>query len=186
MSQTTPRSRADGARLPDGSGAGTGRSRGVGHRLALALNGLLCAAGRLAPTMRRLAPRHLRGMGTVEFALASLLFLPITLGTFDLGRAVFEHSRLTNAVREGARYGKVNPTENGAIETRVRDYAGGMAITSVATTPSASPCDPGLCRVTVTANAQFNMVTAGFLNAILGGALPASFTMSSSATVGVE
>ena len=125
-------------------------------------------------------------MGTVEFALASLLFLPITLGTIDLGRAVFEHSRLTNAVREGARYGKVNPTDAAAIEARIRDYADGMTITGVVSSPSDSPCDPGLCQVTVTADSEFAMVTGGFLSGILGGAIPASFTMSSTATVEVE
>ena len=186
MSQTRPHVRSDEEGTLDGSGSGTRTPPSFLQRLALSLPVFLQATGRFARSIRRVSRLRLRGVGTVEFALASLLFLPITLGTFDLGRAVFEHARLTNAVREGARYGKVHPTEDGAIDTRVRDYADGMTITSVATTRSTSPCNPGSCRVTVTVNAQFDMVTAGFLNAIVGGAIPASFTMTSSATVEVE
>lgn len=186
MSQTNPRGRSDGWRSRTGRADTVGPRPGRLQRPALALKRYLWATGALARVVGRRSGSRRRGMGTVEFALASLLFLPITLGTIDLGRAVFEHSRLTNAVREGARYGKINPTDADEIEARVRDYAGGMTITAVASDPSDSPCDPGLCQVTVTANAQFDMVTGGFLSAILGGAIPSGFTMSSRATVEVE
>jgi Flp pilus assembly protein TadG len=135
---------------------------------------------------RRALASRARGIGVVEFALASLLFFPITLGTIDFGRAIFQYSELTNAVREGARYGKVNPTDTAGIRTRITDYAQGITIGTVTTSPSASPCDPGLCRLTVTANFQFNAITTGLINALLGGAVPASFTISSTATVEVE
>ena len=127
-----------------------------------------------------------RGMGVVEFALASLLFFPISLGAIDFGRAVFQYSQLTNAVREGARYGKVNPTDTGGIQTKVTDYADGFTINSVNSATNTSPCNPGLCRLTVTADFNFAPITAGFLNAILGGAIPATINISSTATVEVE
>jgi Flp pilus assembly protein TadG len=48
------------------------------------------------------------GQALVEFALVIPIFLVIVLGIFDLGRAVFANSTLTNAAREGARLAIVN------------------------------------------------------------------------------
>lgn len=131
--------------------------------------------------------RRRTGVAIVEFALASLLFLPITLGTIDFGRAIFQTSQLENAVREGARYGKTDPPRSsGSIQTRVEDYGDGITLSSFGATYSASPCVPGSCTLTVTASTTFTPFTVGLVNTLLGGALPDSITLSASATVGVE
>ena len=46
-----------------------------------------------------------RGQGLVEFALVLLLLLLIIFGVLDLGRVFFATITITNAAREGARYG---------------------------------------------------------------------------------
>lgn len=49
-----------------------------------------------------------RGQALVEFALVIPIFLLVLVAIFDLGRAVFAYSTLTNAAREGARIAIVN------------------------------------------------------------------------------
>lgn len=44
------------------------------------------------------------GQGSVEFALVVPLILLISVMFIDLGRVIYYHSALTNAVREGARH----------------------------------------------------------------------------------
>lgn len=52
--------------------------------------------------------KSLRGQTMIEFALLFPIFLLLILGFFDLGRAVFYYSSLTNAVRETTRYAIVH------------------------------------------------------------------------------
>ncbi len=52
--------------------------------------------------------KHLIGQTMIEFALLLPVFLLLIVGFFDLGRAVFYYSSLTNAVRETARYAIVH------------------------------------------------------------------------------
>lgn len=54
-----------------------------------------------------------RGYTLVEFALASVVFLLISLGAIDFGRSIFLYSELNNAVRDAAREAKVG-TANGS------------------------------------------------------------------------
>ena len=119
------------------------------------------------------------GQAIVEFALASLLFLTIVFGTIDLGRAVFTAVTLHNAVREGARYGKVNPTQTGAIQTIVSDSVGrtGSSVSSVGVTCGGG-CTSGN-SMTVTASIPFQAITQNLL-----GISP--FTLSSSSKVDIE
>src|SRR3954468_3734039 len=49
-----------------------------------------------------------RGQSLVEFAVVLPIFLLGVCGLFDLGRAVFAYTSLTNAAREGARLAIVN------------------------------------------------------------------------------
>lgn len=50
---------------------------------------------------------HLTGQTLIEFALIFPLLVLLLVGLFDLGRAVFYYSSLSNAVREAARAGTV-------------------------------------------------------------------------------
>jgi Flp pilus assembly protein TadG len=129
--------------------------------------------------------RRGRGVGIVEFALASLIFLPITLGTLDFGRAIYQYSQFENAVREAARFGKTDPTNVSGMQAKADEYGAGLGI-AISASRSASPCNPGLCRLTVNGSFEFDAITTGFLNAVLGGAIPATITITSTATVEVE
>lgn len=66
----------------------------------------------------------------VEFALIIPLVLLLLLGFFDLGRAIFYYSSLSNAVREGTRYAIVNRgISDDDIKTKVVEYAFALADT---------------------------------------------------------
>jgi hypothetical protein len=60
--------------------------------------------------MRRHLRERSRGQALVEFALILPVFLLVLMGIFDLGRAVFYSSTLSNAARETAREGIVDQT----------------------------------------------------------------------------
>ncbi len=126
--------------------------------------------------------RRLRGelgQATVEFAIASIIFLLMVVGTFDLGRGVYMYSQLTNAVREGARYAQVDPTDTTTIKDRVINYSSGLGLsTSDITVNCSSSCTTGN-DVTVSANMDFSLITGQFL-----GIKP--FVMRAHATVAID
>jgi Flp pilus assembly protein TadG len=64
-----------------------------------------------------------RGQSLVEFAIVFPIALLIIIGVFDVGRAVFLHSGLTNAAREGVRLAIVNQDK-----ALVTDRVQGMAL----------------------------------------------------------
>ena len=53
--------------------------------------------------------QHQQGQSMIEFALVLPLMVLIIAGIFDLGRAFYSSITITNAAREGARYGTLNP-----------------------------------------------------------------------------
>jgi len=61
-----------------------------------------------------------RGQSLIELALTLPLILLLFLGIMDLARAFLIYSEVSNAAREGARYGMVHPGENTAIITAAR------------------------------------------------------------------
>jgi Flp pilus assembly protein TadG len=85
--------------------------------------------------------RH-RGQSLVEFALVLPLFLLILAAIVDFGMALSSTITLSNAAREGARLGTVNPSP-AAVEARVRAVATTLdgtrlTVTSTCRTPSGS------------------------------------------------
>ena len=120
------------------------------------------------------------GQSVVEFALASVVFLMVVFGTFDIGRAVFQYSELTNAVREGARYGKFAPTDTAGIRGEVVESAPSLGLSTGAITVSCSgSCEPMVDKLVVSAQFEFTAITQAFL-----GISP--ITISSTASVAVE
>jgi Flp pilus assembly protein TadG len=115
----------------------------------------------------------------VEFAFASMIFLTIVFGTIDFGRAIFISADLHNAAREGARYGKINPTDTSGIQTRTVTKAKGTGLTAgnVGVT-CINPCKFGN-TLTVTTQVPFQAVTQKLL-----GIGP--ITLKSSSTVDIE
>lgn len=72
--------------------------------------------------------RTMPGQSAVEFALVLPLLLLLFLLFIDMGRLVYFHSALYNAVREGARYAVVTQFPNSAqreadIQQMVVDYS---------------------------------------------------------------
>ena len=110
------------------------------------------------------------GQAIVEFAIVSVAFFTIVFGTIDFGRAVYMYSELSNAVREGARYGKINPADSGNIKQMVRDKApsldgleGNTALLTVDEPVCTGGCYPGCSDVTVSASYRFTPITTNFL-----------------------
>ena len=134
--------------------------------------------------LRALRSRERSGQAIVEFAMVSLAFFMIVFGTIDFGRAIFMYSQLHNAVREGARYGKMNPTATNDIQELVLEKAPslGMVPDSVSVSCTGG-CYPGCADVTVAATAYFAPLTARLLGL---GAEDLPIVMKSSATVTSE
>lgn len=71
----------------------------------------------------------IKGQTLIEFALIFPLLMLLLVGLFDLGRAVFYYSSLSNAVREAARTGAVknySGLSNKDIEDEVFAYGFGL------------------------------------------------------------
>ncbi|MCC6792840.1 MAG: pilus assembly protein, partial [Thermomicrobiales bacterium] len=114
----------------------------------------------------------------------SMAFLMLMLGTLDFGRVIYKYSQLQNAVREGARYGKMNPAATNAIEAVVIDNASSMVVLpDDITVECTGGCYPGCADVTVGATAKFEFFTARLLG-ISDDFLP--IMLHSSATVTAE
>jgi Flp pilus assembly protein TadG len=59
-----------------------------------------------------------RGQALVEFALILPIFVLLLVGLFDLGRVVFINNSVSEAAREGARWGAV---QNRSVDSTGRD-----------------------------------------------------------------
>jgi Flp pilus assembly protein TadG len=117
------------------------------------------------------------GQGLVEFALTLPLLILILVGVLDLGRLSFAAMTVTNAAREGARYGASNPGDTAGITSRAKNEAFGSTISPTQLTIS-TPTFPSGCalgnpiQVTVTYNFQF--ITTYVLG---GGTIPVRSSM---------
>ena len=87
---------------------------------------------------------HRRGQALVEFAIVLPVFLMIAFGTIDFGLAFNASITISNAAREGARAGVTNPTTT-AVQTRVRDVAGGMNNSNLTVTVSCKTAGGAAC-----------------------------------------
>jgi hypothetical protein len=104
------------------------------------------------------------GQAIVEFAIVSVAFFMMVFGTIDLGRAIYMYSQLHNAVREGARYGKMMPDDDPGIRAEVKDYASSFNLTDDDIEIDCNgPCYPGCASVEVTATGHFRAITQEFL-----------------------
>jgi Flp pilus assembly protein TadG len=105
------------------------------------------------------------GQAIVEFAIVSVAFFMLVFGTIDFGRAIFMYNQFHNAVREGARYGKIAPTDQTGIKTRVVAKASAFNVTTadVTVTCNVNPCTATSTYVEVTATSEFKAITQEFL-----------------------
>ena len=78
-----------------------------------------------------------RGQALVEFAVVVPLFMLLLAGMVDFGMGLNASITVTNAAREGARYGIVSPNPT-QIESRAREIATGLEQTRLTVTTSCS------------------------------------------------
>lgn len=113
--------------------------------------------------MHTVKPIRLKGNALIEFAMALPILITIIAGMIDLSFLFYDKAVITNASREGARYGVVirSPTyaSTSAIQTYTQSYCANHLISfaavpptaSVTATPSVTPPVPGATlTVTVT------------------------------------
>lgn len=75
--------------------------------------------------VQRLRSKKEEGAGLVEFAILAPLFVMLLFGLLEFGLALYNKGVVTNASREGARFGVVYATPRkteGEIIARVQEY----------------------------------------------------------------
>jgi Flp pilus assembly protein TadG len=118
------------------------------------------------------------GQGLVEFTLTLPILLLILVGVLDLGRLYFAAMTVTNAAREGARYGASNPCYASctAIQSHAQNEAFGSIINptqlNVTSTLTSGTCALGN-PITVTVTYDFQLITSYIFG---GGTIPLSAT----------
>ncbi len=114
--------------------------------------------------------RKYAGQSLVEFALIIPLIILLFTVFLDLGRGVYYHISLTSAVREGARYATVNPTQTAAQRTAVENVirAKMQSVNTTQLTITVTP--PNLCCnvMRIQAQLQFRPVTPGLQTIVRG------------------
>jgi hypothetical protein len=75
---------------------------------------------------KNLKKNNSKGQELVEFAITLPLLALLIFGIFDLGRLVYYYSAMQNSAREGARFGVVNPWQEGAVINRTKERTLGI------------------------------------------------------------
>jgi len=109
-----------------------------------------------------------RGQSVIEFAFVLPLLLLVCFGITEFGRAWMTMNILTSAAREGVRLAVVTAPDIPAVQQRVRDVcqAAGVDPTAITVVPP-DPTDPDR-RVSVTVQADFEVIPGRFLGAFSG------------------
>jgi hypothetical protein len=134
--------------------------------------------GRPASDRDACGRRHQRGQSLVEFAVVIPLFLLILAAVVDFGMGLSASITISNAAREGARLGIVDPSP-ATIEGRVRAVASNLddsalTVTSTCLTPSGSswvacggtPWQPGDSMI-VRAEYSYHMIWPLFFGTVI-------------------
>jgi Flp pilus assembly protein TadG len=142
-------------------------------------------AGKMLPLAKKVEGD---GQSLVELALLLPILILIMAGALDLARVYDAYTSITNASREGARYGAANPTDNSGIASAVnRELTStgisGVTVSEACSTYSANtPVDCGVAntgdRITVSVSYPFRFVTGLIIGL-------SSISMSNSATMPV-
>lgn len=100
-----------------------------------------------------------RGQDLIEFALLLPLLLFLVLGIIDFSLVFFSYNTISNAAREGARYGIIDD-DVGAMETATRALTTGLDPGRLTVIPTA--CN-GADQLTVTVHYSVPLVTGTYL-----------------------
>ncbi len=130
-----------------------------------------------------------RGASLVEMALVMMFLVILMAGVVDVSRSFYSYIALTNAAREGARYGSRFPYHTAGIEAAVisdgpRSAAGGTAITEVRITCTTAGGSNVACSTVRSGGYITVRATVEHLDTILSNILGIdSFTLRSSTTM---
>jgi Flp pilus assembly protein TadG len=124
------------------------------------------------------------------------IFLIIVMGVVDFGIGLKTWIEITNAAREGARYGAINCPQGDIggtpvidlVKERVADSASDLTFDADDITVS-SNCDAGNSAesVQVTVDYDYKVISPlGGLMSMFGGGLSSTFTLSSTAEMRME
>jgi Flp pilus assembly protein TadG len=117
-------------------------------------------------------PMKPHGQGMVEFALVIMFLVLVAFGVLDLGRSFFSLIVITNAAREGARWGMMYPNDTIGIQNAAVAEALNSGVTLAIT--NVTPTCPGGCisgqPVRVRVNYSFPLV--------MGWIIPSPITLS--------
>jgi Flp pilus assembly protein TadG len=86
--------------------------------------------------VQRLRPKKEEGASLVEFAILAPLFVALLFGLVEFGLAMYSKGILTNASREGARYGVVyaSPRKTEAeVTAKVQEYLSNSGFSDLVT-----------------------------------------------------
>lgn len=129
--------------------------------------------------------RHQHGQSLVEFALILPLFVLIVIGVFDLGRAFFGSITITNAAREGARFGTLHATDPQGVcnATLSEASSSGIVLSYTDVTITCSAQSTCLSSGTPSAGCNRNQplrITVSYLytDMVLGFFFPSGISMS--------
>jgi Flp pilus assembly protein TadG len=128
-------------------------------------------------------PRVRRGQALVEFALAVAVFMLLVLGTFDVARAYFAYTVVSNAAREATRYGVAHVGQSGWNAAAVQagmNLAVGLDPSSLTLTAGTTTID-ALPYISVTGSYSFHSLTP-LVGALLGD--PITIRVDTSALAG--
>ncbi len=135
------------------------------------------------------------GASLVEMALVLPLFLLLTFGAVDFGRAMYLAIEVAGAARAGASYGSQNPNDTTGIQTSAQIAAPNVPNLSVATPTYRCECADGTsysasCLVTPSCTGGLNYVyrvnvtvTGSYTPLVSWPGIPSSMTLSNSASM---
>lgn len=132
----------------------------------------------------------------MEFAVVVPIFLLVVMGIIDFGVGLKSWIQVTNAAREAARYGAVHCAEgdidgtpvSDLVVDRAVDSATGLDLDSSKVTVSGN-CDAGHATesLSVSIDYDYKLISPlGGLMSFLGGGIPSTITLSSSADMRME
>jgi hypothetical protein len=123
------------------------------------------------------------GQDLAEFALITPLLMLILLGIIEFSLVVFCYNSISNAAREGARYGTVHPTDTVGIQAAALHSMTGLA--SIPTTPSVTyDADANTIRVQI--DYPYQMITAPMLRVLRVVGLSGVIHLAAASTMNTE
>ncbi len=131
--------------------------------------------------MNRRRPTTLRGQTMVECAITLTVFLMLTIGVLDAGRAIWEYNTVAFLARDGARYGTVHTSSDtqAYVRTRCASLLSNPcpSAPNFAVSVTSAVCGTSPTPVIVTVTDRFQAVTPLLAN--LWGSGPLALTATS-------